>query len=102
MSCDKFSDPHKQFLAVVTTVSKLTRFFEAVANPKWCDAMKLDIDVEKNKTWDIVSLPQGKRTLGSKGIYRIKYKVDGSIEHFNVSLVIHSGKVLISLILLLQ
>lgn len=57
ISCDKFSELYKQFLATVIIISELNRFSEALNALKWCDAMKLEINVlEKNKTWDLVPL----------------------------------------------
>ncbi|XP_019054586.1 PREDICTED: uncharacterized protein LOC109115244 [Nelumbo nucifera] len=43
--------------------------------------------LEKNKTWTLVELPHGKRAIGSKWIYHIKYRVDRSIERFKARLV---------------
>lgn len=36
----------------------------------------------------MTSLPSVKHTLGSKRVYRIKYKSDGSVEHYKVRLVV--------------
>ncbi|XP_070017420.1 uncharacterized protein [Nicotiana sylvestris] len=42
-------------------------FREAVKDPKWIEAMKQEITAfEENKTWEIVDLPKGKNTVGSK------------------------------------
>jgi len=43
--------------------------------------------LEKNRTWDIVTLPQGKKTVGCKWVFSIKYKVDGSIERHKATLI---------------
>ena len=42
----------------------------------------------KNKTWILVSLPEGHKTVGCKWVFFIKYKVDGSIEHYKARLVV--------------
>lgn len=42
---------------------------------------------EANKTWSLVSLPPGKRPIGYKWVYRIKYKSDGSINRYKARLV---------------
>lgn len=69
MSNDKFSDPHKLFLVIVTPTSEPFSFSEAVADPKWCDDMKLEVDAsKKNKTWDIVSSSQKTGTWQRVGI----------------------------------
>jgi hypothetical protein len=32
-----------------------------------------------NKTWSLVPLPKGKKTIGSKWVYKVKYKSNGEI-----------------------
>lgn len=89
MSCDKFFELHKQFLAIVAAVFEPTKFSKEITNLKWYEAMKLEIEaLGKNKTWDIVPLPLGKWALGSKWVYDIKYKADGTIERYKDLLVI--------------
>ncbi|RDX63153.1 hypothetical protein CR513_58451, partial [Mucuna pruriens] len=43
--------------------------------------------LEKNKTWELVSLPKGKKPVGCKWAYMIKYKANGSIERDKAKLV---------------
>lgn len=38
--------------------------------------------LEDNGTWELVKLPPGKRPIGCKWVYKLKYKADGSIERF--------------------
>ncbi|XP_019265948.1 PREDICTED: uncharacterized protein LOC109243467 [Nicotiana attenuata] len=38
--------------------------------------------LEDNKIWSIVDLPNGKNTVGSKWVYKIKYKSNGEAERF--------------------
>jgi Reverse transcriptase (RNA-dependent DNA polymerase) len=40
-----------------------------------------------NKTWNIVPLPAGKRAIGSRWVFKIKKKSDGSIERYKGRLV---------------
>ena len=43
--------------------------------------------LEKNNTWDLVSLPRGKKTVGCKWVFTIKHKADGTIEKYKARLV---------------
>ncbi|KAL0361118.1 UNVERIFIED_CONTAM: Retrovirus-related Pol polyprotein from transposon RE1 [Sesamum radiatum] len=51
--------------------------------------MKVEIDaLERNGTWTIADLPLGKKAIGCKWVYKIKYNSDGTIECFKAYLVV--------------
>ena len=76
-----FPPHHKAFLASLLTSIEPTSYNEAAKNPLWTEAMDKELSaLTENKTWDIVSLPKGKKSIGCKWVYRIKRKADGSIE----------------------
>ncbi|KAL9416612.1 hypothetical protein AB3S75_039745 [Citrus x aurantiifolia] len=43
--------------------------------------------IVKNKTWEMVNLPNGKETNGLKWIFKIKYNEDGSVKKYKARLV---------------
>ncbi|CAA7400808.1 unnamed protein product [Spirodela intermedia] len=43
--------------------------------------------LRKNDTWELVRLPIGKKVVGCKWVYTIKYHSDGSIERYKARLV---------------
>ena len=43
--------------------------------------------LNKNSTWDLVTLPLGKKAIGCKWVYRIKLNADGSLKRFKAQLV---------------
>lgn len=61
---------------------------DAAVIPAWQTAMQQEFDaLIANDTWDLVSLPQGKKPIGCKWVYRIKRRADGSIERCKARLV---------------
>ena len=64
---------------------------EAVRNPKsaeWNKAMKEEIDNHtQQRTWELVPLPKGRKAIGSRWTYVIKFDSDGSITRYKAQLV---------------
>ena len=64
-------------------------FSDAVKNQDWVNAMNQELEaLEKNDTWEIVTLPARKRAIGYRWLYKLKYKPDGSLERHKARLVI--------------
>ena len=50
---------------------------------KWKDAMDYEMEaLVKNDKWDKCILPKGKKSVGCRWIYTIKYKPDGAVERY--------------------
>ncbi|XP_010484995.1 PREDICTED: uncharacterized protein LOC104763305 [Camelina sativa] len=61
----------------------------SVQDAKWREAMAKEIKaLEDNDTWSLEMLSAGKKALGSKWIYKLKFNVDGSLERYKASLVV--------------
>ncbi|CAA6655669.1 unnamed protein product [Spirodela intermedia] len=43
--------------------------------------------LQKNQTWELVLLPKGKKTVGCRNVYTIKYKFNQIVERFKARLV---------------
>ena len=41
----------------------------------------------KNQTWELITLPSRKQTVGFRWVYTIKYLPDGSVERLKARLV---------------
>ena len=43
--------------------------------------------LQNNSTWEIVDLPEEKKTIGCKWVFTVKCKVDGSVEKYKARFV---------------
>nr|GEX50293.1 putative reverse transcriptase, RNA-dependent DNA polymerase [Tanacetum cinerariifolium] len=63
-------------------------FEQALKSEKWKKAMDDEMKaLKKNKTWDQCALPQGKKPVGCRWIFTVKYKPDGTVERYKAQLV---------------
>ncbi|KAK1435086.1 hypothetical protein QVD17_00846 [Tagetes erecta] len=93
VSYDKFSDNHKAFLAAVNANDEPKCFKQAAQDARWREAMQQEITaLEKNGTWTLENLPEGKRAIDSKWVYKTKYKPSGEVERYKARLVARGFK----------
>lgn len=89
LSYDRFSSSHRSYLIALTINIEPKHFREAMKYKVWRDSMKTEIDaLERNHTWDLQALPAGKKALGTKWLYTIKLRADGTIERHKSRLVV--------------
>ncbi|GKA72735.1 ribonuclease H-like domain-containing protein [Tanacetum coccineum] len=69
-----------------TTLNKTTEpttYDEAIRNPKWIESMNNEIEaLLRNNTWTVCDLPKGRKPVGSKWLWKIKFKSTGEIERY--------------------
>ena len=54
----------------------------------WIEAMNEEYDaIRRNQTWELIELPENKVPIGSKWLYKPKFKEDGSIDKYKARLV---------------
>ena len=74
-------------VAIACNEEPLT-FEDACDDPHWMCAMQSEMDsIHKNGTWELCELPKGKNVIGTKWVYKIKRKSDGSIDRYKARLV---------------
>lgn len=74
------SPAYKTFLASLQSVTIPRDWKEAKPNPTWKEAMLEELTaLEKNKTWDLVPFPVGKKLVSCKWVYTVKQNPDGKI-----------------------
>nr|XP_043630482.1 subtilisin-like protease [Erigeron canadensis] len=88
VSYEKFSTNHKAFLTAITNNDEPKSFKQASQDVHWREAMQKEIKaLEKNGTWTLENLPEGKRAIDSKWIYKVKFKPNGEVERYKARLV---------------
>ena len=82
------SADQNSLFALYSYVADPTHFEEAIKEEKWINAMDEEIDaIEKNDTWELMSLPQGKEVIGVKWIYKTKLNANGDVKKHKSRLV---------------
>ncbi|GJY29287.1 ribonuclease H-like domain-containing protein [Tanacetum coccineum] len=86
-----YSKLDSEFFCFVTQLNKTREpktYFEGSKYSHWTDAMNQEIDaLLRNGTWELVELPEGRRAIGSKWIYKIKFRSSGEIDRYKARLV---------------
>ncbi|KAL8097768.1 hypothetical protein AgCh_030767 [Apium graveolens] len=79
---------HKAFIAQTSQIIEPVSYQEAIQDPNWIHAMDLELKaLEKNNTWDLVSLPKGKKMICCKWVFKVKLRSDSTIERYKARLV---------------
>lgn len=72
VSYGKLSQSYGSFVAAVDSMEISRNIQEAMQKPEWAAAVTEVQALVKNGTWEIITIPEGKRTVGCKWIFSIK------------------------------
>jgi histone deacetylase 1/2 len=77
-------DPYRRHALLAVPASHRT----ALAKPAWRSAMEDEFDaLQRNQTWVLVPRPPGTNIVGSKWIFKTKFRPDGSVDKHKARLV---------------
>ena len=88
LSYDRLSTCHRAFAISLSVSKEPDSYAEAILDPRWQEAIQVEFDALKaNNTWVMCPLPPGKVPIGCKWVYKVKLKVNGSVERYKARLV---------------
>ncbi|XP_026377919.1 uncharacterized protein LOC113272272 [Papaver somniferum] len=88
LTYDHVGSSHSAFLSAISSHQEPKNYNEAKSNPKWRAPMENELRaLDVNNTYSIVKFPSGKKTVGCRWVYKIKYRSDGTVERYKARLV---------------
>ncbi|KAL0395484.1 UNVERIFIED_CONTAM: Retrovirus-related Pol polyprotein from transposon RE1 [Sesamum latifolium] len=76
------------FVAQLSIFQEPKSYTQAQGHLEWEKAMVEELKaLETNNTWEVTSLPAGKKAIGSRWVYKLKLNSDGSVNHYKARLV---------------
>ena len=74
--------------ALLVEADEPTSYAEAAAHQEWKDAMDKEMQsIERNKTWELVKLPVGKKPIGLKWVFKLKRNSNSEVVKYKARLV---------------
>ncbi|GJV10853.1 putative RNA-directed DNA polymerase [Tanacetum coccineum] len=87
-----YSNLSSENLCFATELNKAfepRNYREACKDQHWIEAMNKEMKaLYDNDTWEITELPLGRKSIGGKWVYKIKYKSSGDIERYKARYVV--------------
>jgi hypothetical protein len=88
VSYTSLSPAYRAFIASLQSAYIPRDWKESKQDPKWHEAMMEELRaLEKNRTWDLVKLPAGKKVVSCKWVFTVKQTPEGKVERYKARLV---------------
>nr|AAD25646.1 putative retroelement pol polyprotein [Arabidopsis thaliana] len=88
LSYSQISPSHMLYINNISKIPIPQSYHEAKDSKEWCGAIDQEIGaMERTDTWEITSLPPGKKAVGCKWVFTVKFHADGSLERFKARIV---------------
>ncbi|KAK0577899.1 hypothetical protein LWI29_001989 [Acer saccharum] len=89
VSYDGLSSEYRAFATNLSNIEIPRGIHEALEKSEWRVTIQEEMNaLKKNGTWELSNLPEGKRPVGCKWIFTIKYNPDGSVSRYKARLVV--------------
>jgi transposase InsO family protein len=80
--------PAQAHLAAIVEPATLADAERSPQWPRWEEAIEDEMKSHlANNTWELVGRPRGRRVIGCKWVFKLKYRPDGSIDRYKARLV---------------
>lgn len=74
---------YRAFISKVGEIQVPRTILEALQDPQWKMAVIGEMKaLKENGTWEMQELPEGKKTIGSKWVFIVKYILNGTVERY--------------------
>lgn len=89
LSSQQFSPTYQTYVMAITKGYEPRNYEEAVLDEHWRLAVREEIDAcEESGTWTVEVLPPGKKALGCKWVFRLKFNAEGKLVRYKARLVV--------------
>ena len=91
MKNEKLSSQYKSFLTLLGDIVVPNRVEDALQDPRWRAAMDEEMSaLMKNDTWEITTLPNGRKAVGCHWVFTPKFQANRTLERLKARLAANS------------